>query len=225
MKGNKRIFNYHLIFFVLFSFTPLFPQKIEGPVFSAGADFYSSYLFRGTQYGSAPSIQPVVKMTVGSLTAGGWGSFDFSGYQEADLFFSFTLPGGFAVGMTDYYYPGQDYFEFSNESGSHAFEINAGYTGVNLALSANIVLNEAGGALSSGRDLYFQAGFNFSGFNIIAGAGNGWHTSDGRFALCNIAIGTVRKITVTDSFVIPVTGQIIFNPERERLYVVAGITL
>ena len=34
--------------------------------------------------------------------------------------------------------------------------------------------------------MYFQAGYAFKHFNIFAGAGDGWHTSDGKFALCNV---------------------------------------
>ena len=225
MKRSKLIFTLLLLIFILNPVGPLFSQENNGVNFSAGADFYSSYIFRGTKYGTGPAIQPVVKMTAGSFTAGGWGSFDFSGYQEADLFFSFALPGGFSLGITDYYYPSLDYFDISAETGSHAWEINAGFTSGGLALSANYVLNEAGGAGSYGSDLYFQAGYSFSGFNILAGAGNGWHTSDGDFNICNVAIGTLRTIRVTDTFSIPLTGQIIFNPERERLYIVVGITL
>ena len=225
MKRGKLILNLLLLIFILNPVNRLFSQENNGVNFSAGADFYSSYIFRGTKYGTGPAIQPVVKMTAGSFTAGGWGSFDFSGYQEADLFFSFALPGGFSLGITDYYYPSLDYFDISAETGSHAWEINAGFSAGGLALSANYVLNEAGGAGSYGSDLYFQAGYSFSGFNILAGAGNGWHSSDGNFNICNLAIGTLRTIKITESFSIPLTGQIIFNPERERLYIVVGITL
>jgi hypothetical protein len=193
--------------------------------FSAGADFYSSYIWRGTKYGTGPHIQPLVKFNSGIFTAGGWGSFDFSGYQEADLFFSLALPAGFSLGMTDYYYPGFDYFDFSESSGSHAFEVNGGFSKGGLALAGNIIVNEAGGAGSSGGDLYFQAGYTFKSFNLLVGAGDGWHTSNGNFNVCNIGFGTTRTIKVTESFSIPVTGQIIINPERQKMYIVIGFTL
>jgi hypothetical protein len=193
--------------------------------FSAGADFYTSYIWRGSKYGTGPAIQPSVKFATGGLTAGVWGSFDASGYMESDLYVSYSFPFGLSLGITDYYYPGLEYFDYSDSTGSHAFELSAGYTLKGLSLSANYILNEAGGAASAGGDLYFQAGYAFKYVSIFAGAGNGWHTSDGEFALCSVGIGTTRAIKITDSFSIPVTGQIVFNPEKEQFYVVVGFSL
>jgi hypothetical protein len=212
---------------VVFSFLFLstFAQEESKNPFSAGADFYSTYVFRGTKYGTGPHIQPIIKFTTGPFTAGGWGSFDFNGYQETDLYFSFNLPAGFTAGMNDYYYPDLDYFDFSSYSGSHAYEINAGFTKAGLALSANYILNEAGGIGSSGGDMYFQGTYYFKYFSLFLGAGNGWHTSDTKFNICNAGFGTSVKIKITESFQIPVVGQVIFNPEREKMYLVVGFTL
>lgn len=193
--------------------------------FSVGADFYSSFIWRGLKLGTGPAFQPNMEFATGGLTIGAWGSFDASGFMESDLFVSYSFPFGLSLGIIDYYYPGLPYFDYSDSTGSHAFEINAGYEIGGLTLSANYILNEAGGAASAGGDMYFQAGYAFEHFGFFAGAGNGWHTSDGDFNICNIGIGTVRTIRITDSFSIPLTGQIIFNPERERLYIVVGITL
>jgi hypothetical protein len=126
--------------------------------------------------------------------------------------------------MTDYYYPGLKFSDVSVETGSHAFELNAGFKKGGLNLSANYIINEAGGAGSAGNDLYFEAGYGFSSFNIFAGAGNGWHTSDRKFNLCHVGIGTVKVINITDRFSVPLTGKVIYNPEREDLFVVAGFS-
>ena len=63
--------------------------------------------------------------------------------------------------MTDYYYPGLQVFEFS-ELQEHAPEKNAGFTKGRLSLSANYIVNQAGGAGSKGGDMYFQAGLAFT---------------------------------------------------------------
>lgn len=204
-------------------------EKIPGN-FTTGADFYSSYIWRGTKYGTGPAFQPNLKFSTKSFTAGGWGSFDFSGYQEADLYFSFSLPAGFSLGMTDYYYPNLNYFDYSADNGSHAFEINAGFLKGGFSLNANYIINKAGGAGTSGNDIYLHAGYTFNSFSLFAGAGNGWHTinnPDGsdRFNVCNIGFGTTRTIKITESFSIPVTGQIVFNPDSEKMYIVVGFTL
>jgi hypothetical protein len=202
-----------------------YSQEGGSEKFSTGADTYSSYVWRGTKYGKGPAIQPKLEFKTGPFTAGAWGSFDFSGYQETDLYFSFSLPAGISLGMYDYYYPDLDYFEFSDTTGSHAFEINLGFSKGGLALSANYILNEAGHAGSEGGDKYFEVKYSFDAFNLFAGAGDGWHTVDGNFTVCNIGLGTSRTIKITDSFSIPVTGQLIFNPDREQMYIVVGFTL
>lgn len=116
--------------------------------------------------------------------------------------------------------------EMSDTAGSHAFEVNLGFTKGGLTLSANYILNEAGGAASAGGDKYFQATYAFTNFNVFVGAGDGWHTKDpNKFAICNVGLGTSKTIKITDSFSIPVTGQIIVNPDKEQLTFVVGFTL
>ncbi len=163
------------------------------------------------------------------FTAGAWGSFDFNVYQEVDLYLSFALTENLSIGIQDYYLPGLQYFDYSQASGSHAFEINLSYSGENVRLEADYVLNEAGGAGSLGGDLYFEAGVSFDYFSIFMGAGNGWHTYDpsedeGAFNVCNIGLEVSKDIVITDSFSIPVIGQLIFNPDSETMFLVAGFT-
>lgn len=172
--------------------------------FTAGVDLYSSYVWRGSKF-AGPSVQPSVKFTTGGLTAGVWGSYDFSGYKETDPYISYSLPIGLSIGVTDYYYEG-DITDFSDSTGSHALEVNLGYTIKGLSLAGNYIVNEAGGAASMGGDMYFQATYAFSSFSAFIGAGNGWHTSDSEFNVCNIGIQASKSIELTDKFSIPVTG-------------------
>ncbi len=200
-------------------------EEKEGPSFSTGVDIYTNYVWRGSKLGTGPSIQPSVKFTAGGLTIGVWGAFDASGYSEADPYISYAFPFGLSLGVTDYYYPSLPLFETSDTAGSHALELNAGYAIGGLSLSANYIVNEAGGAASAGGDLYFQAGYAFDAFSIFLGAGDGWHTTDGEFDICNIGIGTTKEIKITDTFSVPVTGQVVVNPEREQLMIVVGFSL
>jgi uncharacterized protein (TIGR02001 family) len=191
--------------------------------FTAGADFYSNYIWRGSKFGTGPAFQPSVKFSTGGLTIGVWGSFDAFGYTETDPYISYSLPFGLSLGLTDYYYPGAGGSIFTDTT--QALEINVGYTIKGLSLSGNYIVNEAPVPASSGGDLYFQAAYAFSRFNITVGAGNGWHTSDTKFNVCNIAIGTSKTIEITDKFSVPVTGTVILNPDKKQLFVVAGFSL
>lgn len=209
-------------------------QEVERPPLSAedgresswglGADLVSSYVWRGSRQGSGPHIQPFLEYSAGFFTAGAWGTTDLNGYEEADLWFAFELPGGFTLGMQDYYLPELSYFDFSADDGSHAFELNIDWASDNVWLSANCILNEAGGIGSYGRDLYFEAGFSFEHVSLFMGAGDGWHTEDGGFNVCNLGLETSGDIRISDRFVLPLKAQLVFNPDREQLFVVAGIT-
>ncbi|TAL66462.1 MAG: hypothetical protein EPN88_08365 [Bacteroidetes bacterium] len=230
MKNRSRLLMAMIAYMGLISFIPVFSQEVPVSEFSISADIYSSYIWRGCKYGTGPAIQPSIKYSKTFLTAGAWGSIDLSGYQETDLYFSFSLPAGLSMGLTDYYYPTLKYFDYSRTSGSHAFEINLGYSKDNLSLSANYIINEAGGAASLGGDKYFQAGYSFKSFHLFIGAGDGWHTYNpvidrDKFAVCNLGLGTTKVIRVTDSFSIPVKGQLVFNPDKEQMHIVVGFTL
>lgn len=219
-----------MIFTGLFVLVILSTNRLQGQdenansKFSVAADLYSNYIWRGTKYGQGPAVQPSVKFVTGGLTVGVWGSFDASGYAETDPYINYAFKSGLSFGLTDYYYPGLPLYETSDTAGSHALEINGGFTKGVLTLGANYIVNEAGGAGSKGGDMYFQAGLTFSSFNMFVGAGDGWHTSDGKFALCNVGLGTSKTIKLTDSFSIPVSGQVILNPEKEQLFVVIGFS-
>jgi hypothetical protein len=208
----------------------MYSQSKDSTSWTTGADIFSSFIWRGTKYGNGPAIQPVLECTKGPFKIGAWGSFDFRGYQETDLYFSFTLFEGFSLGMTDYYSPDFRYFDYSRTSGRHAFEINIDYSRWNFNFSANYILNEAGDIGSLGSDLYFQAGYSFNYFNLFAGAGNGWHTYEpdeekNIFTVCNIGIETSKTIPITDRFSLPVIGKLIFNPDKERMFIVFGFKL
>ena len=208
----------------------LYSQTKESTAWKTGADIYSSFIWRGTKFGTGPAIQPMLEFTKGPFKIGAWGSFDFRGFQETDLYLSFTLSEGFSLGITDYYSPDLRYFDYSRTSGSHAFEINLGYSKWKFNFNANYILNEAGNIGSLGNDLYFQAGYSFNNFSLFVGAGNGWHTYElaedkNIFNVCNIGIETSKTIIVTDRFSLPVIGKLIFNPDKEQMFIVVGFTL
>jgi hypothetical protein len=219
----KRKFTF-LALVVTFLFSLNVNAQEKSSSWSTGVDLYSSYVWRGTKFGSGPAVQPSVKFTAGGLTLGVWGSFDASGYTEADPYISYNLPFGLSLGMTDYYYPGSAGSALFSDN-SHAAELNLGYSTGGLSLSANYILNEAAIPASAGGDMYFQAGYAFKNFSLAVGAGNGWHTSDTEFNICNISLGTSKTIEITDKFSIPVNGSVIVNPEKEQLFVVVGISL
>lgn len=219
-------------------------QEEESAPFSVGGDLVSSYLWRGIKFGTGPAIQPYVELALGNLAIGGWGSYCFTSNEaaEADLYLSYGFDFGLSIGLTDYYFPGghffalnsdstlshdysgANYLDYSSETGSHAFEINLGYEIKGLSIAANYVLNESAGAASAGGDMYFELGYSFDSFGFFVGAGDGWHSIDGEFALTNIGISASSEIQITESFSLPVSGALILNPDTEQFHVVVGVS-
>jgi uncharacterized protein (TIGR02001 family) len=199
-------------------------SSVNAQEFKASADLVSSYVWRGTKF-SDVSIQPTLDFTTGGFSVGAWGSAGFDGFLEADLYAKYAFGFGLTVGVTDYYYPGTSYFDFSKASGGHGLEVNLGYTTGGLSLGANYILNQAGGAATAGGDKYFEVGYAFEKFSIFAGAGDGWHTPDAKFAVCNVGISTTKTIKITDSFSLPLKATAVLNPKTEQFFLVAGITL
>jgi len=193
--------------------------------FSLGTDIVSNYVWRGTKLGSGPNIQPYVEFGIAGLTVGSWGSFAFntSSVVENDFYLSYGFNFGLSLGVTDYYYQGP-LFDFSDSTGSHAIEINGSYEIGGLSLSANYIVNEAGGAASAGSDMYFEAMYSFENFDIFIGAGDGWHTTTGNFEVVNVGISTSKEIKIIDKFSLPVFGSVIVNPQAEIAYVVVGFS-
>jgi len=214
--------------------------------FSVGVDLVSSYVWRGTQFGG-PQLQPYVEYSIAGLAVGAWGSYGFSAtddagaYSEADLYLSYGFDFGLSLGVTDYYYPGSDFFEFGDSISSHAIEANFAYEIKGLSISANYIFNNSiNGAASIGGDMYFELGYAFKNFGVFIGAGNGWYTlagseekedgsledpwDDDTFSVCNIGISTEKELKLSDSFSLPVFGAVVVNPEAKQFNISVGVS-
>ncbi len=222
--------------------------------FSTGLDIYSSYIWRGSKFGTGPAFQPYVEFGAGDFALGAWGSVN-AGSEEAlemDLYASYAI-GPVSIGVTDYYFGGDwtDYsgthylepslgVELGNFSVMGAFMFLAGADAVeamdgspamvdldNGVITPEVEAVEATPATSFGddMDMYFEAGYSFEKFSIGLGAGNGQYTSDGDFNICNINVGTSKEVKITDDFSLPVSGAVILNPSTGGFFITVGISL
>ncbi len=222
MKISKKISNILktglLALFGTVLISTLNPDTAKAQEVDTGVDLYSTYVYRGIAF-AGPSLQPYVEVSEGGFAIGAWGSQPFNGEgQEMDLYAGYEFDFGLSLGLTDYYFPGVSW----TDGDSHAFEINVGYSIENLSLAGNFIVNDGAGA--AGEDLYFEAGYSLGAADLFVGAGDGWHSSDGEFALVNVGVGTSKEIKVTDTFTIPLSGAVIFNPDTEQFYVLAGLS-
>lgn len=197
----------------------------ESP-FSVSADIVSSYVWRGSKFGLGPAIQPGVEYSSGGLAIGGWGSVNTSMAEgtEMDLYISYTFDFGLSLGVNDYYFPydAGDTYKFFDAS-NHAYELTAGFESGGFSLTTGYIVNE--GASGEGDDVYVEAGYDFGPANVFIGGGNGWYSTYDSFEIVNIGIGASKDIKISDSFSLPVFGNVILNPNQEQLFIVFGLSL
>ena len=209
-------------------------QDSESPV-SAGADIMSRYVWRGLDYGAAPSIQPYLEYSKGGFAIGAWGAYttsfskaNESGIQEMDLYASYTIADIITVGVTDYFFPQEidynyNYFDYGSDTSGHVIEGLVSFNGLeNLPLSLTLGYNLVN---DDDNSLYVELGYSFTGVDLFLGAGNGLYTGDGEFSVVNIGISSSKEIAITDNFSLPVSASLITNPEAKQIHLVFGISL
>ncbi|MFW5756107.1 MAG: hypothetical protein ACOCWK_05865 [Tangfeifania sp.] len=188
---------------------------------STGLDIYSSYVWRGTKFGSGPAFQPYLEFSAGGFAIGAWGSYNASTNEaaEADLYasYGFNLGENASLGLTvtDYYFPGSAWFEGT----SHYIEPMVTLGVGSFSLTGAYMMNDGAG------DIYLEAGLSAGPVDLTLGGGDGAYTIDGDFNICNIGVSTSKDIKITDSFSLPVSGAAILNPSSEQFHIVVGISL
>ena len=190
-----------------------------------GADLVSSYVWRGTQFGSGAHIQPWMKLGSRALTAGVWGSFPTTasgGGNELDLWISYNL-GPLAITITNYSFP--------NEDGRYGADSPGLFDGDWMEISGSSNLGSIGvtvGYFTDAEALYIEAAFPIGAVNIGIGFGSdskGVFYAGGDSGLVNLSFGGSKDIKITEEYSLPVFGSFIYNPESEAAFLVFGMSL
>jgi len=234
---NEKVRIIYIFLFILS--TSIYAQEL-----SVGTDVVNRYIWRGTDFGTSPSIQPNVELTTGGFVVGFWGAYPTAttGSEEVDFYagysFDISNSGSIFLGFIDYMFPSSNFeltnfnnYDDSAGAGSHFIEINAGYTGPEsfpISLSFNIFIHNV-----MDNPIYFQAGYttliNDISLNLFAGgsAGDGaaYYGSAESFDIVNTGITVSKEIKIDDNFSIPVFGSVIINPATENLFYVFGFSL
>ena len=117
-----------------------------------GGDFVSRYVWRGTDFGNSPAIQPNLALGYGGFELGVWGSYSTNNgnFQEVDLYASYTFKEMVTLTVTDYFFPNgrisdNNYLHYDSDSTGHIFEGMISFNGTEkIPLSLFIATNFAG---------------------------------------------------------------------------------
>lgn len=211
----------------------------DGGNFDVGTDFFNRYVWRGTDFGNSPAIQPWASYSNSGFTIGAWGSYatNSNSMQEADLFVSYDIQEVITLTVTDYFFPngmsaGNNYFEYSEDSTAHVLEGTIAFNGLeNLPLTFMAAMNFYGA--DSDNSLYFELGYGGThkavDYNVFVGAATGnyylYGKNDDDFGIVNVGLTLAKDIRITDNFSLPVSGSLITNPTAESIFIVFGFSL
>jgi len=188
-----------------------------------GADLVSSYVWRGTQFGSGSHIQPYMDLGSGNLTGGVWGSFPTSakgGGNELDLWVSYDF-GPLALTITNYTFPGEGGVYSKGEG-----LFNGDYTELSASTSIGTV-DLSAGYFTEVEALYVELGTSIGAVDIALGYGDDSADAfyaDSESGLINMSFSGSKDIQITDSYSLPVFGSFIVNPKAETAFLVFGIS-
>ena len=221
----KKLFTSFLtLAFAALFFTTFGTQKVEAQDF--GADIASSYVWRGTQFGNGPHVQPWMSLGYGNLELGAWGSVPLTagdGGTELDLYVSYDL-GPLALTVTNYTFPNT-----SPASGGAYVDGEGLFEGDYLEVSGSGSVGPIDltvGYFTELEALYIEAGFSIGVVDVAIGyAGeddSNWYVSEA--GLCNISVGGSKEVKITDDYSLPLFGSLVYNPDAESAFLVFGMS-
>jgi hypothetical protein len=200
-----------------------------------GADFVNRYVWRGTDFGNSPSIQPELSFAAGGLELGVWAAYATNGDPdgtEIDLWASYTIDtdaGSFSLYATDYTFPihhtGLTGDETWFHSGAHFIELGVGYAGTEafpVSVFAGMFVNN-----DDDNSVYVELGYDadpvefFLGFTPSESAAYGTNGA----GIINMGITGTRELRVTENFSLGLFASLIVNPYSETTHMLFGIRL
>lgn len=211
-------------------------------------DLYNRYVWRGLDYGKAPSIQPTFSYLKGSFEIGCWGSINTLGtYSEIDLYAKYTLKS-FTIGVTDYFIHNEaspnntHYLNYDGKSTTHAIEPSLQFKGpekfpISVFAAAFVYGNDRAWGYDAAKDStlenyyssYFELGYTVKchnkSFDLFMGLTPQAGAYGNTFGVVNAGISSSKTIEITDKFAIPVKASVIVNPQASNLFFLIGITI
>ena len=206
-------------------------------------DIVSSYIWRGQNLGST-ALQPTLGVSYKGLSLTAWGSTSLvnpDDTKEFDLTLAYTI-GGFNIGITDYWFdrggldPEGRYFKYDAHGTNHVFEANIGYDFGFASLqwytnfSGNDYMTEDGKrAYSSYAEV--SVPFKLASVDWTATASvlpyktDFYNGGTSGFAVTNLALKATKDIKITDTFSVPIFGQVVANTCTQKAYLVLGLRL
>ena len=195
-------------------------------------DLVSRYIWRGLEFGHAPSIQPGLSASWKGFTLGSWGAYKLTGSGEQETDFFLTKKIGFlTLGLSDYWTfrdtTAMDFFDYRERSTAHILEAQALFTG-GENIPVNFLATYFFYGADKSRSIYLELQYVYSWdmAEMIFFAGyqpkGSYYGSD--ISFINLGCTLKRSIPVSERWSLPISLSLIMNPDRKSVYLVGGIT-
>jgi len=215
------------------------------------SDIVSRYVWRGTDYGNSPAIQPTLSLIYKNFEVGGWGSVATNSfYKEIDLYAKYSYRK-FTLIFTDYYVPSANgtpaaadtrFFTYKDQTTAHAFEASLLFKGGDkfpLWVLGGVYFygNDKRWGYDASKDIaektyyssYLEAGYTFTvqenSLDVLLGITPTSGAYGNKAGVVNMGFAGTRKIKISESFELPVKASLLFNPQTSSAFFILGITL
>jgi hypothetical protein len=214
---------------VIFIFAGTSVQQAEAQA-ELGVDIMSRYVWRGTDFGNSPSIQPDISYSAGNFTIGTWAAIATNGNpdgSEIDWYASYDISTGagtFSFMVTDYTFPEDPTGSYFSKS-SHFIETALGYEGTEsfpVSFMAGVFVTN-----DDDYSIYSELGYSAGAFDLFMGFTPAKSALYGttKAGVIHTGIGTSKEVRFSDSFSLTLTGQIAVNPYAKDTFFLMGFSL
>lgn len=202
------------------------------------SDVVSNYIWRGLDLGHV-SLQPEMSVGWRGLSLAAWGNVSLTNHEddfrEIDLTLSYET-GGLSLGVVDYWTDENDkrYFYYKKGGTGHSFEGFIGYDFGSVSASwqtmfAGTDYQEDDGKRSYSSYFEVAAPFRLATCDWDATVGVVPWKSDNYevsgFNVTNLSLRATKSIHISNSFELPLFGQLVANPASQNFYFIFGFTL
>lgn len=192
-----------------------------------GTDVMNRYVWRGTDFGNSPSVQPDINFSSGGFEIGAWAAFATNGNPagtEVDLYASYTIgstAGDFQFIITDYTFPEDPMNQYFSRS-SHFVELGFGYSGTD-SFPVNFFI---GSFVTNDDDnsIYSRIGYEIGDLELFMGftpSKSDLYGTTGA-ALLDVGFSVSKELKISEFFSVNLIGSMIANPNTDNLYFLFG---
>ena len=210
----------------------------ESPV-HLGIELQTKYMWRGIEYGTAPTLFPQISFDKWGLNIYAMGGYAVNGsHSEVDLGISYSFYG-VTIGLNDYYYPSavgenDKYFNFKRGETGHYLEAVVGYYPEKLPFWILASTYVAGADLLPGTtknaySSYIELGLYYDFLNdhrVSLACGMSPNKSfyndyEKKFSVSNVMLQYTYNVRI-NWWTLPLKAALVYNPYRNKFYFTAS---